>query len=87
MMSSKQVSTGYSVNQFIKTVFLRHIIRNAIIVSAVVGTFLNVLNQGSTILAGEEISWLKFFINYLVPYCVSSYSAAKNEMGGDRNTL
>lgn len=63
-----------------KTVFLHRIIRNALIVSAIVGSFLNIINQGPMMLAGEEISGLKLFINYLVPYCVSSYSAAKNEL-------
>ena len=73
----------YKMKLFIRTMLLQHIIRNAITVSAVVGTFLNIINQGPTVIAGEEISWAKFLINYLVPYCVSSYSAAKNELNNN----
>lgn len=56
------------------------IAQSALRVSVAVGTVLNLINQGGTILAGTGISWLHLLLNYLVPYCVSSYSAAKNEI-------
>lgn len=65
---------------FIELFFSRKIVNNALRVSFVVGTLLNSINQGSQILAGTGISWLHLFLNYLVPYCVASYSAAKNEL-------
>lgn len=57
-----------------------HIVRNACTVSLVVGTILNVINQSEPMLNGMAISWSHLFLNYLVPYCVASYSAAKNEL-------
>lgn len=57
-----------------------HIVRNALIAAAVVGTILNMINQGEAVLAGNGISWIHLSMNYLVPYCVASYSAAKNEL-------
>lgn len=56
------------------------IVQSALLVVLVVGTVLNLINQGGAILAGNGISWFYLLLNYLVPYCVASYSAAKNEM-------
>ncbi|WCN10967.1 nitrate/nitrite transporter NrtS [Marinomonas mediterranea] len=50
---------------------------NAIKIALVVGTVLNAINQGDAIVNGLEIEWGKLLLNYFVPYCVSSYSAAK----------
>ena len=58
----------------------RKVVVNALRVSFVVGSILNLINQGSALLSGSGISWPQIVLNY-VPYCVSSYSAAKNEVG------
>ena len=55
----------------------RRVIANAIRVSLVVGTCLNVINQGPTVWRGAGIEWTKFLLNFAVPYLVASYSAAK----------
>lgn len=49
-------------------------------IALVVGSVLNAINQGGAIYEGKDVDWLHFLLNYLVPYCVASYSAAKNEM-------
>lgn len=63
-----------------QTAFKRSIVQAAIKVAIVVGTILNVINQGGRLLDGLPLSWFHVGLNYLVPYCVSSYSAARNEM-------
>ncbi|TDP01862.1 nitrate/nitrite transporter NrtS [Marinomonas balearica] len=50
---------------------------NALKIALVVGTVLNAINQGDAIVNSLDIEWGKLFLNYFVPYCVSSYSAAK----------
>ncbi|MBI2313743.1 MAG: nitrate/nitrite transporter NrtS [Betaproteobacteria bacterium] len=46
-------------------------------VALVVGTALNALNQGDRVLQGwEMLDWRKALLTYLVPYLVSTYSAA-----------
>jgi len=55
------------------------IVRSALAVAAVVGTVLNLINQREALTAGMTISWLQLILNYIVPYLVASYSAAKNE--------
>ena len=56
------------------------IVKNSLRIALVVGSILNLVNQGGAILAATGISWVHLALNYLVPYCVASYSAAKNEL-------
>ncbi|NMM27771.1 MAG: nitrate/nitrite transporter NrtS [Glaciimonas sp.] len=56
------------------------IAHSALRVALVVGTVLNLVNQSGVILVGIGISWFHLLLNYFVPYCVASYSAAKNEI-------
>ncbi len=44
----------------------------------VVGTILNIINQGDTLLAGEAPQYLKGGLTYLVPYCVATYGAVSS---------
>lgn len=50
----------------------------ALKVSLFVGVLLNLVNQGATLLDGGTVDWSRGILNFLVPYCVSSYSAALN---------
>jgi hypothetical protein len=65
---------------FFSTVFSRPIVIGALRVSFVVGCVLNLINQGEALLAGTGISWGHVVLNFLVPYAVSSYSAARNQL-------
>jgi len=56
------------------------ILRNAAKVAFFVGVVLNLINQGPALWQGFDISWLHVLLNFLVPFCVSSYSAAKHQM-------
>ena len=63
----------------------RPIAANALRIALFVGTALNLINQGGAILAGSGVSWLHLVLNYVVPYCVASYSAAKNQISRDKD--
>lgn len=56
------------------------IVAAALRLALVVGTLLNLINQGGALLDGLSLSWFHAALNYLVPYCVASYSAAGNEL-------
>lgn len=56
------------------------IVKNSLRIALVVGSILNLVNQGDALLTGADISWIHVALNYFVPYCVASYSAARNEM-------
>lgn len=68
------------MTRFFRIALSRHIVINALKISVVVGSVLNLVNQGESLLHGGTISWLHLILNYLVPYCVASFSAAKNEI-------
>ncbi len=51
--------------------------RNALKVALVVGVILNLVNQGAAFMGEEPLSWFHTLLNFLVPYCVASYSAAR----------
>jgi len=50
--------------------------RRSIWVMVVVGTLLNLINQGDALLGGGGVDWLKLALTYVVPYCVATYGAA-----------
>jgi len=64
----------------LRIAFSRRIVMNALRIALLVGSVLNLVNQGEAILAGSGVSWLHLVLNYAVPYCVASYSAARNQM-------
>ncbi len=49
--------------------------RRSLIVALVVGTVLNLINQGDALFAGGPIDWTKLVLTFAVPYCVSTYGA------------
>ena len=57
----------------------RSVVVGGLQVSAVVGTVLNAINQGDRLLAQRwgDVVWWKIGLTYLVPFCVSVYSAAR----------
>ena len=61
------------------------IARTSLMVAVVVGTVLNAINNGAKLINGETINWFQFSLNFIVPYCVASYGAAKNELQRARN--
>lgn len=49
--------------------------RRSLIVATLVGTLLNLINQGDALLAGDTVNWLKAALTYAVPFCVATYGA------------
>lgn len=47
----------------------------AFLVAFVVGTILNVINQGDALVTGAHINTFKLVLTYLVPYFVSTHGA------------
>lgn len=58
--------------------------RRSFRVALVVGTMLNLINQGDAMLAGGAVDWLKCALAYLVPYAVSTYGAVSFRMSAAR---
>jgi hypothetical protein len=73
------------MSSFGQLLLKRHIVINAMRVSLLVGTLLNFINQGSALIDGVGVVWGQVLLNFVVPYCVASYSAVKNEMERTNN--
>ena len=68
------------VSAFLRVVTTSRIALPSLKIAIVVGLFLNLINQGIRLIDGDSVNWGQFVLNFCVPYCVASYSAAKNEL-------
>lgn len=51
------------------------VVSRSLAVAALVGTLLNVINQGPELVAGRPVNALKVLLTYAVPFFVVSYGA------------
>ena len=65
----------HRVASFASELWTTGIARRALIVSLVVGTTLNLINQGDAVFHGAAPNWGKLVLTYLVPFVVSSHGA------------
>ncbi|OAF12444.1 hypothetical protein AYJ54_06340 [Bradyrhizobium centrolobii] len=54
--------------------------RRSFFVALVVGTVLNLINQGDALLGETPINWLKIVLTYFVPYAVCTYGAVSFQL-------
>ena len=54
--------------------------RRSICVALVVGTLLNLINQGDALFGSASVNWLKVVLTYLVPYGVCTYGAVAQHL-------
>jgi hypothetical protein len=59
--------------------------RRSLWVALVVGTVLNLINQGDTLLAGRRPDFVKLALTYVVPYIVSTYGAVSFRLHAKRS--
>jgi hypothetical protein len=50
-------------------------------VALVVGSILNLINQGDALFGVATINWLKVILTYCVPYAVCTYGAVSYQLG------
>jgi hypothetical protein len=58
--------------------------RRSCVVALIVGTLLNLINQGDAVLTGAPVDLTKLLLTYLVPYCVSTYGAVSYRLHAAR---
>lgn len=57
-------------------IFRPDIVKRSFIIALIVGTVLNLINQGDKMMGSQDsIDVVKCLLTYLVPYCVSTYGA------------
>ena len=57
----------------LKTALSGHYLARAIAVMIVVGSVLNLVNQGDALFQGVPLNFAKLLLTYVVPFCVSTY--------------
>lgn len=57
----------------LKAALSRPYLARAVLVMIVVGTILNLINQGEALVGGAPVNVWKLALTYLVPFCVSTF--------------
>ncbi|NQZ80683.1 MAG: nitrate/nitrite transporter NrtS [Colwellia sp.] len=60
----------------------RKILRRSLIIAAIVGTILTLINHGDIIISGniQTTHLVKIVLTYFVPYAVSTYSSVQSKI-------
>ena len=59
--------------------------RRSFWVALIVGTILNLINQGDRLFSGQSLDFTKLALTYLVPYFVSTYGAVSFRLYAERD--
>jgi len=54
-------------------------------VALIVGTILNLINQGDALVAGRHLDIAKLVLTFIVPYFVSTYGAVSFRLQSDHS--
>jgi hypothetical protein len=54
--------------------------RRAFLAALVIGTVLNLINQGDALFGPASLDWLKLGLTYFVPYGVTTYGAVSERL-------
>ena len=55
-------------------------------VAVVVGTILNIINQGDYMMLGDPVNVFKIVLTYTVPFCVATYGAVTARLAYERSS-
>lgn len=58
--------------------------KRSFIVALIVGTILNLINQGDALLGAGHLNVTKVLLTYVVPYCVATYGAVSYQLNMSR---
>ena len=62
-------------NAALQRILTWQVLRGALIVALVVGSLLNLINQGDALWSERPVDWLKLGLTYCVPFLVSLHGA------------
>ncbi len=54
--------------------------RRALVAAVIVGSILNLINQGDRLFGPEQVDFTKVLLTFIVPYCVATYGAVSYRM-------
>lgn len=71
-------ATNYPLS-FFELYFSAEQVKRSLIISFIVGSLLNLINQGNAIFSSAEVNLLNILLTYAVPYCVSTIAAGQSK--------
>jgi len=60
----------------LKTALSGNYLKRALLVMLIVGSVLNLINQGDALIHAAPVNVAKLLLTYLVPFCVATYGAS-----------
>ena len=57
--------------------------KRSLVVALIVGTILNLINQGDALATGARLNILKLILTFAVPYAVATYGAVSYILGAE----
>lgn len=66
--------------RLLRIAFTRRVVGTSIRVALLVGTILNLANHWDALVGAMHVPWIHVAVNFVIPYCVASYSAARQEL-------
>jgi hypothetical protein len=72
------------MDTWLKTASTKSIQLTGFKMALIVGTILNLINQGNVLLSGswQDLSWGKLLLTYCVPYCVAVFAGTRAKRNG-----
>jgi hypothetical protein len=62
------------------------IARRSLLTMLIVGSILNIINQGDALMRWDAIDWWKVLLTYCVPFCVATFGAYSAYRAAGRET-
>ena len=59
--------------------------KRSLVVALIVGTILNLINQGDVLFGGGRLHLWKLILTFAVPYAVATYGAVSYRLGAGTN--
>ncbi len=83
-MSTAEGATAHRWELIYRYAITGGVPRRSLWVAVIVGSLLNLINQGDRIFSGQALDLVKLALTYLVPYFVSTYGAVSFRLQADR---
>lgn len=61
------------------------VLRRSLHVALIVGTILNLINQGDALIGEGHVNLAKIILTFVVPYCVATYGAVSYRLSAMRS--
>ncbi len=74
------------MTELLKLACRPHTLRTSLRIALLVGAVLNLINQGDRLFSEASFDWGRMLLNFLVPFCVASASAALNARGQEKES-